>query len=194
MRALLPLASAALLWIGVKTPTPLDSIRPYRSWKLVTPRPIHMEPAIAISCVGPAVWDSDAKNPHVPKIFRVFVNPKGQAVLRTMETPIRDPKTRPSFPVGTVIVKEKYAKTQTTHPDQAWPNPVALKPGAKPELLTVMVKREPGYDTPNGDWEYFAIDGAMKRVERAEVRHCQGCHRQRKSTDYVFGAYGTLTH
>ena len=187
MRALLLAAGLGTLAMGAQTPTSVDALRSYRTWSLVTPDPIDMTPAIMVSCIGPSSWDSDPKNPHSPRIFRVFVNGKGRSEMRKAHGPEARGSV-PRFPVGTMIVKEKFAKTQTEG-DLG----MKLKPGVKPELLTAMVKREKGFDSSNGDWEYLVLDGAMKRSERNEIRHCQSCHQSRKDRDYVFGAYGSLT-
>jgi len=78
------------------------------------------------------------------------------------------------FPEGSVIVKEKLPS----------------KESSAPELLTVMVKREPGYNPQNGDWEYIALDGSGKSVQaRGRLENCQACQMMVKDRDYVSRNY-----
>jgi hypothetical protein len=59
-----------------------------------------------------------------------------------------------------------------------------------PELLTVMIKREQGYNPENGDWEYMALDGDGKEVRaRGQLEKCQACHRMAEYNDYVHRNY-----
>ncbi|WP_394796455.1 hypothetical protein [Armatimonas sp.] len=77
------------------------------------------------------------------------------------------------FPVGTVLVKEKFD------------NP---KGSGTPELLTAMVKREKGYNPACYDWEFLVLDGKAERVlERGKLARCQSCHSDKpyKRTDGV---------
>lgn len=184
-------AAVGLLTLGVgfgaqhSAPHPTDStaqIRAYRDWFCVTPQPIDMAPEIALSCVGPAEWDRSPKNPHVQTLYKVFVNSVGKPAMMS--------RTWPNFPVGTIIVKEKYqlGKPRALGDFSAR----ALPSGAKPVLLTAMIKHGKGFDPKNGDWEYLALSGDFAR--RADgLRHCASCHALRKKGDYVFRGYGSLT-
>ena len=83
-------------------------------------------------------------------------------------------KDAPKFPTGAIIVREKLLNAEDT----------------KPELVTVMVKREKGFSAKTGDWEYLVIDGAMERVKQREtVGSCSKCHAQAAPTDFVFKTY-----
>jgi hypothetical protein len=80
----------------------------------------------------------------------------------------------PIFPEGSVIVKEKLSNSDSS----------------SPELLTVMRKREPGYNTGNGDWEYMVLDGSAKSVKaRGKLENCQSCHLMNQPSDYVSRNY-----
>src|SRR4051794_40454018 len=64
-----------------------------------------------------------------------------------------DPAAWPAFqartapmPVGTVVVKEKHGQA------------LGVEPGAAPAEYGAMVKRGPGYDPANGDWEYWYVE------------------------------------
>lgn len=81
-----------------------------------------------------------------------------------------------TFPRGTMIVKEKLASKTST----------------SPELLTVMIKREAGYDKSHGDWEYAVFDGTgSKLAQRGKLENCRNCHTKQVKTDFVFRNYLT---
>ncbi len=52
--------------------------------------------------------------------------------------------------------------------------------------ITVMYKREAGYDAPHQDWFYanYAPDGAVKASGR--VGDCISCHKKAPGDDYIF--------
>lgn len=163
-----------------------EAIKDYRQWTLITPQAVYMEPTVSALCM-PDPIRSDHANPHTPAYFRVFVNDKGKAAMQA-----KKPQT---FPIGSVIVKEKF---NTTGPIQKlWDTgkPDATKPKSfdKPNLLTVMVKREKGFDSKNGDWQYYTASGSKKPNSKdLPVSHCQSCHQQVKDKDYTFRTYGSM--
>lgn len=108
-----------------------------------------------------------AAGPHGPdKFITVYVNDIGRHAM--MEEKV------PHFPQGSVIIKEKLPLSNST----------------TPELLTVMVKREPGYNPESGDWEYMVFDGTGQTVQaRGKLENCQSCHVMEKDTDYVSRSY-----
>ena len=74
------------------------------------------------------------------------------------------------FPEGSILVREKFAKTG----DQ------------QPELLAVMIKRQKGFNAVGGDWEFMLINGSMTKVKlRQKKGDCLDCHQSQLSTDYV---------
>lgn len=135
----------------------------YRDWTLVNPTPVMMDPGAAQACAPAGLTNI---SPHASKFISVFVNRTGRdAMLKQRE---------PSFPVGSIIVKEKLK------------DPAAQSP----ELLTVMVKREEGYDSTSGDWEYFVMDGAAATIlNRGRLPGCNSCHTAYKQNDYVTRTY-----
>lgn len=138
----------------------------YKNWTRVNPEPVFMAPAVAAMC-APASQVSQQSNPHSNKFITVYVNGTG---LKAMTTELK-----PTFPEGSVIVKEKLPKEQQ---------------GAQPELLTVMVKREKGFNLASGDWEYMAVNGEGTKIEsRGKLANCQSCHVTTPATDYVFRTY-----
>lgn len=137
----------------------------YRRWTRVNPRPVIFHAADARQC---AVFTNQMPSIHRDKYITVYVNEVGKHAMLTQE--------KPAFPVGTVIVKEKRAT-----------------PGAAPELLTVMVKHEKGFNAGNGDWEYAVFNGNAARVQaQGKLARCQSCHQAQKDLDYTFrNAYFT---
>lgn len=153
-------------------PTPTVSGREfvdgYRGWTRVNPEPVVMPANQAQLCAVPTAKQSELEetNPHTKKFITVFVNDTGKETM--ME------KLEGVFPQGSVIVKEKLAQ----------------KNNSLPELLTVMIKREPGYNPQYGDWEWMVVDGSATSVlARGKLTTCGGCHETYKGGDYVSRQY-----
>ena len=152
-------------------PNEVDISR-YRSWTKVNAEPIYMEPMVAALCVPtPRKWGSDS--PHLTRYFNVYVNAIGKKAMFAK---------RPSrFPAGTIIVKEKFP---------ANPNSKLQTLNSKsPELLTIMVKREKGFNPKCGDWEFRTASGGGELHPRASVEHCISCHVAMPEYDYTYRTY-----
>ncbi|HEX4129706.1 MAG TPA: cytochrome P460 family protein [Pirellulales bacterium] len=175
---------AAALSEGTERPS-LAEISAYRDWNCVN-APTPMDPATANLCItlsppvprdalGPSTKSVSVPkgDPHAGKLISVYVNGVG---LTSMFD------EHPRFPCGTIIVKQKLPTPESID----W----SSLTGPQPELLTVMVKREPGYDPEYGDWEYLGLDGpATKIIARGKLDNCRGCHASERSTDFVFRQY-----
>jgi hypothetical protein len=150
-------------------PESANEIAGYRSWTKVNPQPVLMRAASAFDCAAPTTpipHPPGVKNPHADKFITVYVNDLGRKAMLEMRNP--------AFPKGSVIVKEKLA-------NQSSP---------EPELLTVMIKREKGFNPETGDWEYVVTDGSGTTVQaRGKLDNCQACHLSRPGTDYIFRTY-----
>lgn len=174
-RAFLFLPVLAMLGCAVATrssPVPtesdLASLAKYRRWTLVNPTPQLMEPRSAMSCA--IIPGREEPSPHLHKYVSVFVNSVGREAMMTRQSP--------KFPIGSMIVKEKLGS-----PDSKLP-----------EMLTAMIKREPGYNPESGDWEYLVLDGlASKIVERGKLTRCSSCHRLYEHSDFVTRTYLSQT-
>lgn len=143
----------------------------YDAWPKATAEFQDMSPAMALSCIGPKKHDM-SPNPHMPKVFDVYVNEIGRKAMLRME--------EGDFPVGTVIVKRKFDRSALA----LTPSRDAqrkLKPGSKPELLTIMHK------TKNG-WTYAAANGEGKPMG-GDTKYCASCHQTAKNVDFVFRPY-----
>jgi hypothetical protein len=77
------------------------------------------------------------------------------------------------YPAGTILVKESLGADGT---------------GSKGELsnLTIMVKREGGYDPDNGDWEYVMTTPATLVRMQGKLGMCINCHAAARDSDFVF--------
>ncbi len=82
--------------------------------------------------------------------------------------------TQPAkFPLGSTIVREKLSQ-----------------PNGSPELLAVMIKRLPGFNSKGGDWEFLTLEGdAVKVKSRETTGDCLQCHSRQKDQDFVFRTY-----
>ena len=84
-----------------------------------------------------------------------------------------------SYPVGAAIVKHKsifdflVADSSSERADNG---------------VGGMIKRVPGFDTENGDWEYFYFDDPGK-IEKGKIQSCIECHQEARDTDFVFGTW-----
>jgi hypothetical protein len=71
-------------------------------------------------------------------------------------------------------VKEKFASAEAE----------------KPFAVAAMVKREAGYDTEHGDWEYvYTTLGEKSETQRGKLDACIACHRIKARQDYLYGTY-----
>lgn len=165
-------ALALTLITGIEPAQHIDpranEISGFSSWRKATSKPMFMAPGVAKLCRQAPEFAFP--NPHVPTFFQVFVNKTGVAAMFASK--------RTPFPVGSVIVKEKR---------RLLPGTERLGP---PELYTVMIKRKSGFDSVNGDWEFFVCDGQARPMRKAtSVKHCQSCHQSRKQDDFTFRDY-----
>jgi hypothetical protein len=137
----------------------------YKHWTPANPKPVKLDAQIAVMC-APASAMRQPDSPHANKFITVYVNDKGKtALLKT---------ANPQFPQGTIIVKEKLANESAT----------------APELLTVMLKREAGFNPPSNDWEFMVVNGDGKTViERGKLMNCITCHTAKRQQDFVFRNY-----
>ena len=166
--AIAVIGSAASARIGVNDERDDRAVSGYKSWAKINPKPLKLPAALNVLCAAPtpAGRIDASSNPHRQKYFTVYVNEVGRRAMTE--------QARPQFPQGSIIVKEKL-------PDEN---------AAAPELLTVMIKREAGFNPQGGDWEYLVFDGAAAKVEaRGKLENCQSCHAANKAGDYVFRSY-----
>jgi cytochrome P460 len=133
----------------------------YRSYRLLTPEPIAVSPTIVALCIPPSeellALERLRTGPHFNGWVKLYANTAAVAGFEAAS----------AFPVGAVVVKEKLAE------------------GGSVSGVGGMRKREPGYDAPNGDWEYFYSDRSAASVY-GRIANCIACHTKAKATDYVY--------
>jgi hypothetical protein len=78
--------------------------------------------------------------------------------------------TRITFPIGSILVREKSPG----------------RPGGEPDLLAVMIKRRPGFDPSGGDWEYLVANGRLTRIVSRKRSECVTCHSYQLQHDFVY--------
>src|SRR3954462_13414350 len=137
-----------LLAIGVAARPPkqedvLKRLANYRDWTRVNAHPALMDQAASSLCsyqpgLPPFVPSSD---PHKNHYVTVYVNDIGKRAM------MKDRATR--FPSGSIIVKEKLIER-------------TIPSSYGPELLTVMIKRDKGFNPKVGDWEFLLVSGDGK--------------------------------
>ncbi len=136
----------------------------YRDFDRLTRQPRFVSAFMAMRCTTatPSAQEIERERqttgPHYRARVHLYANP---IAVPTFETPGE------SFGVGSVIVKEKL--------------------GAKNEVTAVggMIKRAPGYDADNGDWEYFYY-GKPGEFDAGRIENCVACHAAARKTDHVY--------
>lgn len=157
------------------TPTAAQVTKEFRKYTQMTDKEVYVDPPFAFLCDGPskeAVENAKLKaGPHANSTIQVYMNALASDAFRA--------KTK-SYPVGAVVVKDK--KMLGYHEaigSGKWVNVPEKGVGG-------MIKREPGYDPANSDWEYFYSEDNNPMVNGALIS-CIQCHKAAKATGYVFG-------
>ena len=148
-------------------------IEGYRIWHKVNPKPIRVRSVFAMLCRGPSPAEQklDRTDPHKAdynkdKFITVFVNKPGKRAM------LSDPPG--PFPIGSVIVKEKLPSITSR----------------SPELMTVMVKRQKGFNPACGDWEFLVYRPGKRAPDaQGKLASCQSCHVQVGARSHVFANY-----
>lgn len=141
----------------------------------VTEVPVNMALVVASACrppLPPSIVEQRIENkkisldePHRNKFVHVYVTPEGAPAMKTNSA---------VFLRGTIILKEKFSDPE----------------GKQTELFTGMVKREKGYNSECGDWEFFTLSAdAAKVTSRGKLKNCMDCHVEYKESDYVTKNY-----
>ncbi len=105
---------------------------------------------------------------HYQTSIHLYANPTAAAAIAAKQK---------NLPIGAVIVKEKLG-------DTGWD---AKLPVPKTPVLGVggMIKRAPGFDPKNGDWEYFYADETIP-FTMGKMTSCSVCHAKARANDYLF--------
>src|SRR5262249_41838903 len=119
-----------------------DDLRDYSTWPAVTPKAILISKWIFQQCpsvppvhqVPEVQKEWQRRGPHFRPAIKVYANPVGHEALQSDSTS--------PMPVGSVVIKEKWWNEDD-------PNPIGY---------AAMIKRESGYDSDHGDWEYAFVE------------------------------------
>jgi len=142
----------------------LDS---YRSFEPQTAAPVSVSAYLFGLCRMPTLRETEFLDSiHGDgRYLQDWANPLAEQGIAT--------RGAPAFPVGAVIVKEKYAGLQATQ--------------AELVAIGLMIKREAGFDSAHGDWDYAYYEPALGVVQTAEqTAYCSKCHAGAASTDFVY--------
>lgn len=99
--------------------------------------------------------------PHAVTGMHVYLNTLAEEALE---------KKAGAYPVGAMIVKEKLDQNGTV------------------TGVGGMIKRAPGFDAVNADWEYFYADKGGK-LAQGRIDNCANCHSEARKTDFVFARW-----
>lgn len=146
------------------TSVALPLVAEYHDLPLVTRDPYLISPEVWLSCMAPTPWEEALlQSEHAGFSVRLYANEEAFTIFREGEG--RD------FPRGSVIVKEKLQTPDDT----------------EPTALGMMIKREAGFDSNAGDWEFAYWNKDIGLIEGNEaLSNCVQCHREQEATDWVF--------
>jgi hypothetical protein len=131
----------------------------------ITAKPVAMQPNVMVLCAPGRMPDHSTLLTNREAVYRVYVTPAGAPAMKTDDA---------TFPLGTVILKQKLATPAAT----------------VPELYTGMLKREKGFNPACGDWEFFTLSGDAKTVtSRGRMESCMNCHTSYPDSDFVTKHY-----
>lgn len=154
----------------------LNATKHLEKLEKVNYEPKYIAPAQAALCAPASSASSSGVDPHTGSYINVYVNSTGFAEMTT--------KKKPVFPEGTMILKEKIGHAGEKE----------INKYGKPELFTVMIKREKGYNPSCGDWEFASVDVKTSKIERGKTASCMGCHTKYTTTDYIKRDYLSLKY
>lgn len=149
-----------------KAASTLSLVKDFHKWKKANPEPVRMLSKFDLLCrtVMPGEIAKEQKvNPHIQRYITVYVNPIGEKAMMKGG----------SFPIGSVVVKEKFEKDLKT-----------------PVLSTIMIKRERGYNPACGDWQFAVLDAFTSKLEGdGKIDSCMNCHKTQPKQDFVYRTY-----
>jgi hypothetical protein len=166
-RWLLALGLPATLVLAAEPPAAVtkENVRTfYRDFKRLTEHPRVVAPLTALGCRMPdqEVLDRERKlaGPHWRALIHVYANGVAAEAIRA---------NSPTLPVGATIIKEKLDEKKAV-----------VEVGG-------MIKRAPGYDAANGDWEFF-FSSKSGEFATGKLANCIDCHVGGKR-DHVFSVW-----
>jgi hypothetical protein len=165
-------------------PKVADVIVGYTKYNKMTHHPVSVDPFIMSRCMPTFKEELDVARvkhgPHANAMIFIYMNDLAAGSF-TNRTNV--------YPVGSVIAKQKMIQD---YYDEKLKKSVTGNNG-----LGGMVKRAPGYDPANGDWEYFYWEEPVVRLSpekppelvSGRIASCVQCHAYAEETDRVFGTW-----
>ena len=138
----------------------------YKDWNPINTVPQYIMSPLDMLCTGPSAAQlaEQKKDPHVHHYMLCYVNETGKRAFFGQK--------HPTFPVGSIIVKEKLDSDSRS---------------AHRSLITGMIKRQSGYDSAHGDWEYVVCNGDVSILQaRGRLENCGSCHAKKSNAGFVF--------
>jgi hypothetical protein len=146
----------------------------YKAWETRTTEPVHISAEIFGLCRAPSAGeDAFVESVHGRELALLdWLNEEAQAGISSFESATSEKTATPRvFPVGATIVKEKLAQGTGKYELAA---------------LGIMIKRAPGFDAANGDWQFGYWEPALGLdAEPATQIYCGECHAL-AGTDFVY--------
>lgn len=150
----------------VTIPTVTELMDQYRAWQPQSPEPVAISAYIFGLCRLPTLPEQEfAESEHGHgRYLQDWANPEAEAGIARRGAPPFDP--------GSVIVKEKYVASST---------------GRDLVAIAMMIKRAPGFEPGQGDWDYAYYEPGLGVIQTSEQSaYCSGCHAAAAPTDFVF--------
>lgn len=157
-------------------PLPLR-VADFPSWYKANPKPYFISSQLDLLCrmATPEELARQAKDPHVHKFVTVYANRTAEATMRKGGV----------FPEGSMIVKKKFLAPGWTTSRTA----ESIK-DPEPDIATVMIKRNKGFNPKCGDWEFAVLDKSGEKVTaQGKLETCMSCHASKAKSDCVYRTY-----
>jgi hypothetical protein len=144
----------------------------YRSWTALQNLPRNVSEALFMLCRQKTELETQFADSeeHGGYFLRDYMNEIGYSAFESGAN---------AFPVGTVIVKEKF---RAFDPAELW---------LEPEAFGIMIKRAAGFNPESNDWEFIYWESPSEIWQGAETTSsCQACHSEAER-DFVFAGSGS---
>lgn len=151
-----------------------EIVNNYSQLKLITPDSVNVNPDVAMRCIGASKELVESLRidfgPHAHCRVKIFMNETAAAAFEDST----------SYPAGSIVVKEKQRLGFQIETAIGW------RWDGSGSGVGVMIKRKPGFDETNNNWEYCYFEDNTK-VEFGKIKSCIECHTKAKKSDFIFG-------
>ena len=142
----------------------------FKQLQKMNEKPIHVDPNFAMKCSSWSMMEEkksqEENGPHKDAAIDIYMNSLAAEAFKNKSFP---------YPVGAIVIKDKNALSS------AELNNTNKGVGG-------MLKREKGFDSEHGDWEYFFFKDVNK-IDKGKIDSCIQCHSRASEKDYVFGKW-----